>query len=407
MKRLVKVVPLMVVMALMVSCGSSSNEATGDESGVTTIDGLPRATSPVVDSVTGNLAVLPTKAVSVAKATTGILMRTFGDAGNTFTSGQSMAACQASNQLKQLFNAAANGDKILCYIQNTYKNYPNSDVIYDGNFHAFDLNVMGGPDHIKMKITKNASGRVTNFEFFACSGGTENQYISQTISGSDFEMTSKNIWNDGGGTGGQITNVTGTLNSDGNFTSTKRLEFSNYWGDNNYGGWSEGTFDQEAAGYAYNGYEKGTFSDGQNSGSYENRVYSLGQLIDTNDSADIDEYDIGLLAMGDGAAHLFVWGTDGVNEWDNGAEGETLGWDGDTKLDDNTVSYVSDVETETPVEAGSQPSVTFTEGDSDYYDCGDESEETIEPDMETLGQVCANYELGYDWVNCWDLTAEE
>ena len=288
---------LLLVLSLAgYSCGGGGT--TTPTTGITTVDGMPRATSPVVSDTSAMIA-----GKSLSKdATTGILMGTLGDPDNTFAPGQSMPACEAANHLREVLNGAAQADMILCYVQNIVANDTTGELstIYDGNYHVFGLTVTGDeqgqtPDHIKMKIVKTGDN-ITEFEMFACSGGTQIEYLHQTISGSAFAMTSKGYHQDAGGAGWHQVDVSGTLNSSGYYTAKEiSQKNSGAWGAGDY--WNEATVNQYADSITYDGYDTGHFTNEGFTGSFTNRVYARAQLIDPNTSASNTSYDIGLVLL--------------------------------------------------------------------------------------------------------------
>lgn len=392
---------LLLVLSLAgYGCGGGGTTTTA--TGITTVDGMPRATSPVVSDAS---AMVAGKALS-KDATTGILMRTLGDPDNTFTAGQSMPACEAANHLREVLNGAAQADMILCYVQNIVASDTTGQLptIYDGSYHIFGLTITGEeqgqtPDHIKMKIVKTGDN-ITEFEMFACSSGTQVEYLHQTISGSAFAMTSKGYHQDASGSGRHQVGVSGTLNSSGYYTAKEiSQKNSGTWEGNTY--WNEATVNQYVDSITYDGYDTGHYTDPNTGydGSYTNRVYAQAQLIDPNASASNTSYDIGLIALGDGAAHSVM-----ANLWAEGqlwSEDVTQGWLGDTKEQDDTVSWYANVTGVTPPEAGTAPTIEFT-GD-EIYGCDGAEEVAVTGDQTTMDAACQRFQLGWDWINCYEL----
>lgn len=389
---------LLAVSMGMYGCGSSGDGTT--TTGITTIDGMPRATSPVVSEAS---PMVVGKALS-KDATTGILMRTLGEAGNTFGPGQSMPACEGANHLREVLNGAAQADMILCYVQNIVADDTTGQLstIYDGSYHTFGLTITGDeqgqtPDHVKMKIVKTGDN-ITEFEMFACNSGAQMEYLHQTISGSAFAMTSKGNYQNAGGSGWHQVDVSGTLNSSGYYTAKEiSQKNSGTWGAGEH--WNEATVNQYADSIAYDGYDTGHFTSDGFTGSFTNRVYAQAQLIDPNTSASNTSYDIGLIAMGDGAAHSIM-----ANEWAEGQvwqADETEGWLGDTKMQDDTVSWYADVTGVTPSEAGAAPTIAFA-GD-EIYGCDGTEEVAVAGDQTAMDAACQRFQLGWDWINCYAL----
>lgn len=407
-KTMVVAASLLMVIGFMAGCGSSGSSSS-DTPNITTVDSLPRATSPVVSGTSGSISA---KDVSLEKASavTGVNLKNMSS--STFGRTSSMDLCQAANQTKQVIENAAMADMILCNIQTIVANDTTGQLatIYDGNYHVFGLSASGGdgetPDHVKAKITKTGDV-VTGFEMFACKSGTQKEYINQAITGTGVTITSKGKHGSAsnGWYGRHQIEVTGVLNSSGYFTS-KSMELDQYGGQAEGAAtqWSEATVTQYADKMVFDGYDSGSPPTG---GTYQNRVYAQYQLIDSNSSATNSLYDIGLIAVGNGAAHGFfnstpVSGTPWTAEY-------TAGWNGDTLLADNTVTVGStttlwyDLVTSTSPRnvSATAPSIEFTT--SQTYACNETEEVQITANETALNTACSRFTFGHTWVDCYNV----
>lgn len=400
MKNLLKVLLLAAMVSLAAACGSSGSSSSDDTPQISTVDGLPRATSPVVTNSSGSISAPKGMSAAKAAATTGVALS--GMTSSTFTTGDSMDLCQAANQTRKVVNNAAMADLMLCYVQNIVASDASGQLadIYDGSYHVFGLSMVGGeegtPDHVKMKIVKTGDA-ITGFEMFACSGGSQLEYLSQTISSNTVSIVSKGFYAGQNGSGGHQIEVSGTLNSTGYFTA-KTMELDQYGGQTQGSPtqWSEATVAQYADKIVFNGYDSGSWQGSD----FQNRVYSEYELIDGNSSAANSSYDIGLIAVGHGAAHgIFSSGS-----W-SGSE-QSLGWNADTKLGDNTVTigststtWVSQVEATDPRAVSTIPTIAFT--GSQVYNCADTEEVEVTVNETALQTACSKLNLGQDWIDCF------
>lgn len=401
-------------LGLLAACGGvtgtvSTSPGSQAGSGISTIDQLPLATSPVAAEASSS-----SLAKSFAKATTGINLSTLGS--DTFDTDSSLAACEMSARFRHAFNAAAQGDRILCYIQNTFEANPDLGIdIYNGAPHVFDLTMInaaegedGGPSKIQMQITRGADGlTIADFVLHACMETTQTEFIHQTVTDSIFTMTSKNSSTQTDGQGSEAISVSGTLEN-GRFVGSKTIEGRFAWeSTDGFNGHAGGTVTQTSDTIAYSGYESGTYSAGNGSGSFSHRIFSSAQLLDGN-SGSATAYNLGLLAIGDGAAHVILSGSHsgplGDFSW---SDDVTQGWNGDTKIPDDVAAaaYLTVVNAgEVPAE-GTASTVAF-DGAGESFDCTTTGT-PIEVDLAALRTACANLELGYEWVNCWEIIARD
>ncbi|PIR26774.1 MAG: hypothetical protein COV43_00530 [Deltaproteobacteria bacterium CG11_big_fil_rev_8_21_14_0_20_42_23] len=314
--------------------------------------------------------------------------------------------CEVGNLLKQTINDGGQADKIGCYMNKTLEaNDYVVATVCDGTARIVGLDFPsggdGGPDHIKFSCT--ASGGVfTSYSLWACSGGTQNEYISKTI-GSDGSVSITSIGNfsDGGGsTGWHSVSASGELssNNDGSYASKTITSSMRFIGDNNYTG--QMTLEQAASSFVLSGFQTGTFSEG----SFTNRMYSTGQLIENNTATDFDDYNIQNLAYGDGAASLILSATFGEDTF---SMEEVQSWNGDTTEAEASNDYT------VAAGAGTVPSVeavsiSFT-GDA-AYDClgTEEASLTIPTAIATEDEsnVCARFGLNHSWFDCYTETGD-
>lgn len=431
----------------VVGCGGSSSGTSSSSGGsssggspqLATVDDLPTATGPVESSSSSSLSLASSDAAFLA--TTGMPLR--DTSGDDFDSTTSLAACEMFNMTKASIQNAARGDLSLCYVKNMFPIFLSvSDTeidIYDGEYHVIafddsgldvgdDENEMDAPDHVKFKIVKNSSGLITGFEMFSCKDGAQVEYINQTISGTDFSMTSKGTHSGNDGSSEYETVVSATLNSENRFIDTKEIVMkfvANFGVDEQ---WGIMRFNQMSDSATLTGYMNGTFSQGENSHEFTNQVVGSVQLIDPNQEG--DEYDIGILALGDGAIGFAMNGDDWSHE-------DSEAWLGDTRVVTESSDFLDDVQAATLPEE-TMPTLSFAGAQA--YDCGDDAETTIvfadllndegsasenseqgstgsdSDDAELTDaeieehqegfQACSNLQMPYDWINCWENSGE-
>lgn len=391
-----------LAIAMIASCGGSGSSSSSDAT-FESISDLPSATSAMASGSTPSIA-----SKSVAKAaTTGLALGSVSEAD--FSANSSMGACEMVNIVKESIGSAAQADMILCYVATMNDSFDgltdaNGDEIdvYDGEYHVFNLNISDddyAPSRIKMKIAKNAAGSITSFEMFMCanSGDTlvQNEYTSQTISGSDFSMRAVGNHSDAEGTGSHSVDVSGTLNSGGEFLERAiTISNSGTWGGSENS--SYGVFTQTPAAFDFSGFRYGTYIDPQQqTGTYQDAIYGNGELLGDNSS------NIQLLAMGDGAVQYASEGGSGEDIW---AHAGTDSWDGDTTLAVDSNDYTESAS------AGSLPSVSTVSiafADSETWDCTDDVSVGIvdlpEANQETLNATCSAYVFDHEWIQCWDV----
>ena len=389
------------------ACGGSSSSSTSDDAAddtstaqFATIDDLPQASDPVVSSASSLVS------GDSLYATTGLVLSEMGP--GSFDSDSSLAMCEIGNTIKSLFNEAVMGDLILCFVQNIFNNSTGDINIYDGQEHIFAPEFAAGEAFtVKLRITKDSvTDSVTDFQMWACEGGVQTEYISQTISGSDFTMTSLYTYNDEFGTGGFSLAVDGDLNSEGNFTSkTIASSYSSEWaeGGSGYGSKTvEQRFDQVAVSMFDAGEWSFTSAEGTQGGIYSNRAYGVAELLFTDSLA--------TLAIGDGAASGVSAGTftgdfGGGQVFSEAYEDDFLeSFNGDTTAVDADGNNFTDIAAAGTIPAtSSEPTIAFS-GDQ-AWDCDDTGNAavTIAVDESSVMQACSHLQLGWEWVPCWSI----
>jgi hypothetical protein len=343
-------------------------------------------------------------------ATTGMALGSDPD----FSQGDSLAACNMYNMTKGALAQAAKGDLILCYVQALASQAEDSVDVYDGNFHAFNLNFDDGdqggngpPDLIKFRVVKNSSGEITDFTMYACRNGQQAFYLNQSINGTSLTMTSI----DSDSRGGEHVEVAGSLNGSGQFEGTKTIDIQSTYADNTHGfdGHNSVHFEQTSDTVLAHGYNTGSFSGGFTdpsshvaftcTGSHTDSGYAKAELLNG------DATDIGDMAVGDGAAKNQNSGSNSCSGSSGSFTGswnqtDVIAWNGDTLLDEPTNDFVSAVQDQTLDSAGTV-TVAFT-GDQ-VYDCSDTPTITITGRASDVTQ-CANLNLDHSWVDCYTLT---
>ena len=385
--------------------GDSNDSAGSDVPTIETLGGLPRATGPVTAPSAAASAAPVTKA-----ATMGMNLRTTDAAA--FSADSSMGACQSYNYVRTIVGAAAEADMVMCFVDyiDTHEGFIDTGTdIYDGAWHIFKLDVTndpGAPDKVKMRVAKNEAGSITSLEMFMCKDGTQNGYALQMIDGAAFALqtTGSSVTAEGGGW--YRINVDGMLNPSGTFaTKTIVNKASGIWGGNAQ--WQESTLTHTPSAFAFTGYEAGEYTGVGGTGTYQNAGYAEGELIDTNTSFTGDTYDIGQLAIGDGAVKYLLQGAEGGTSY-----GPTAGldaWYGDTRLPvaaptDETPFYVAAIGGTPPDAGAAAPDITFASGET--WDCSDDvATAAAIPTMNgaAMNTACQRYMLDHERVNCWEI----
>lgn len=371
------------------ACGSSSGGSTNSSSdGVSTVADLPLASSPVVSDGSASLSSKGLHALTKALASNGVVLKTMGN--SSFNTNSSLAMCEYANMLKQSLNEAVQGDTILCYVKQMDDDFSavSGLNVYDGNPHVFNITFSdedsGSDFPVKLQITRDSAGSISDFKMWSCENGSQSEYLHQSISGSDFTLTSKYV--DGGGAWRGSTTVTGTLNSSNQFTA-KTIVNSNSYTESNSSGYGSRTVVQGADSATISAWDKGTWSWGDGTGAFQRSFCSNGELL--NPSL------ISTIAVGSGAATGAVSGS-----YDGGTYNDTFsqGWNGDTTLAESN-AFLTGLTCTAP-DVGTEPTIAFT-GD-EVFDCGISGATTLTVNGTDIMAACEDLSLGWEWVNCWD-----
>jgi len=319
---------------------------------------------------------------------------------SAFDVNSSIAMCRTANAVKQAINDAALGDILLCFVQTMASSglFGLSDAqFYDGVFHTFALTSAAGLiDHFRVKVLRNTLGQITDFTMQTCANGTLTGFLSQTIQSNTMTMHSEGSVAAENIAGTYQIDVRGELNTNRLYTSKTVLTGSvlNFFG-NTYRG--EQVFVQGANTYTLSGYEAGAYTFNGFSGNFENQLYASGQLIDGNVSPSASTYDIGLLALGDGAATTILSNTFDTEQF---TFNDVQSWNGDTTAIVASNEHTSAAQSGTPPNI-SIPNIQFT-GD-EVYDCSAIPEATLTLDVTAIENACAHLTLGHQWIDCWNI----
>lgn len=410
-KILAPIFALVISLLLLNACGSSSSTPASTESTptITSLSDLPKATSPM-ESASANIS----KSLSIGKAgtaTTGLNI--ISTKASSFSSASSIGACNTFNNVKQGIKSAAQADMIMCFvgaINDAAKFAGMTDAdgnaidIYDSQYHTFNMNITGddgAPDKVKLKITKNAAGAITNFEMFMCKTGSQSEYTSQVIDGSGLTMHAIGRFSDGFGSGWHKVDVIGTLNADRVFTS-KTITVQNNGTFNGNQNWAEGILTQTPGAFEYRGYHAGYFQEGAPVPNQEYQ-YGLGQML--NDTST----DMRNFAMGDGAVQYHQQGYCPQCEGQAFSQGGTNAWLGDTGAPLWTNDYYDTAFAytySTPAVQTTMIDIAFTT-DQTWSDCGNASVDGTLPatPYSDLSTTCAQYSsmssADGNWIDCY------
>jgi hypothetical protein len=289
-------------------CGSSTSS-----SALSTLSGLPKATSPVAD--TGGSVVL------ASAATTGVPVMATVDAD--WGAATSRGFCESTSLIRDAFRQAGNPDKVLCYIgvmQNENSLAANLD---DGSYHYYTVSGTGDVNahdlKVKFKIVKGSDGKISDFTMFSCQNGTaQTEYMNETITASDVTLTSVQSSSNDLGDWASRTTVTGTINSSGAWTS-KVIAISQTGsggsGGTAYTSSQEATITQHVSSIILDAFRTGTYGGHPN----VSKIYSEMQTLNTDA--------LSTFALGEGSSHVDI-------DYNNGAftSTTTTSWDGDTKI---------------------------------------------------------------------------
>lgn len=420
-----------VALTAMVGCGSGTTSSDTSSAtttvSVSTLADLPSATGAVTSGATTSVN------KGVAKLGASDTSMPFGSITSTdFDSTMSLAACEMFNLSKTAINEAAQGDLIQCYVTSTFDAFASTNGIdlFDEQFHIFALNFDGadsngsgendgGPDKIKVKAKKDANGNIVYFEMFACKDNAQEMYLLQTISGTDFSMTTVFLGSEGTNTYSDKATVTGTLNSSGDFvdmvsalSTPKVIHMQHVFGNTANGDdfWGDLTFNQSASGATLTGTMSGSNTFNSETCTFTDNVAGSVSLVEGNASGTTD-YQIGLLGLGDGAVKAsFTGGCGSSDTWE---ETETEAWtaaDGMALSNAAASDYYEDVAAVT-LTAKEEPTIALT-ADQTWAACGTATAEAtvVFAELEAAAATgasplasCSNLELNHDHIDCWHI----
>ncbi|PIR16407.1 MAG: hypothetical protein COV46_08505 [Deltaproteobacteria bacterium CG11_big_fil_rev_8_21_14_0_20_49_13] len=339
-----------------------------------------------------------------------------------------MAACETFNVVKDSIVSAAQADQILCYVKSMNDSFvglrdANGDDIdlYDGQPHIFNMSFAAdegeyseGPSKIKMQIAKDSAGNIVSFKMFMCSNDTgtnvQNEYTDQTINGSAFSMAAIGNFVSAQWSGSHQVVVTGTLDANGAFTE-KTISMKNTGGatgDDSNTNWQEATLVQTPSAFTISGYQKGTYSNEGNIGSYEQKAYGEGEMLGDTSAV------ITNLAMGDGAVNVdlqYTWSNPlGSGTYDPSAE--VFAWLGDTLAAVNPTSdssFYAAAAAGTIPTAASSVSISFTAAQT--WDCSDDEAVAVDlPEISgsEMDAACSQYgSMSRGWIDCYSTIQPE
>lgn len=348
---------------LLVSCSGSDDSSVLSGS---TISTLPSNTDPVVGESSSGFSTLA--------ALTGLKLDQWGNASN-WQSGNSRAMCEVGQILKESLAEAMNPDKIKCYV-GAVAQFNNFGTIDDGNDVYFQLvNFPESPSlapRIKMKITKNSSGRIDRFEMWSCfdhngSNFVQSEYILQTID-SNLAITSytKHTGSDGSTTYGGTSTVNGTLNSSYQWLS-KSMSLAREYNSTGATHQQEVDITQRSSSFVVSGYNAGTWGQDR----FTNALYAVVQGLDMSSPKNI--------ALGDGTASFNLdWCFDSDSDTDCSDESGPNryvstgvdSWNGDTQVNLSSASdgdYFSEVSGAVVPSVSSVSTISFSGGE--VWDC--------------------------------------
>jgi hypothetical protein len=401
--------------------GSSSTSATG----ISTLDALPAATGPVVGGGGSGLV----RHFSNLSSTAGTKLSDMGNSVN-FGATDSRAFCENSNLIKQVIKEASGPDKILCYISAMKATgiIPSSENVYDGNWHHWALSGMdadgdGNPDPgaplVKFRITKDSSGKISDFKMYSCfgeSGGNpvQSEYISQSFSGSSATVTSKYIGSESTATFGAEVTASGEVNSSGEWIS-KNLVARNYHNDSGSSFSMFMDMNQYADYITLSGYQKGAFTFDVDFGSgpssttftFDNKMDTYVELINPENLSD--------LALGHGSSKVDIVMTM-TGDLFNYSESFVESWNGDTRQIDLSGPYVANVSSATLMSSSAPSAITFGAGEDWDCDVSSISETVadmndgnlISTGMGVAMMACEDkFGSGSEWIDCSDVGVPE
>lgn len=413
MRKAIVISTVAILALALVGCGGASGGAVPNGNPTATdVSQLPNATSPMA-STSASISSAPKNIYKSAATGLNLLSAT----SSSFQSTDSMAGCQAANVIKDTIVSASQADQILCYVKamndqlGSITSGGRSVDVYDGEWYILNLNIAGedggdgAPNRVKMQIVKNADGNITSFKMYMCrdinSVPTQNEYTSQTLDGTTFAMHARGNFISAEWSGGHQVDVAGTVDASGAFTQ-KTITVRNSGTSNSDTNWQEATLTQTPGAWTLSGYQKGSFTSVEATGTYQEAAYGAGQMLGDTST------DPANLALGDGAVNVdSVYTFDsqfGSGSFDPVAE--AFAWLGDSM---EKVLPATDSSFYAVAVAGTIPtpaanfSITF---DSDQtWDCNDEAGITTvtlpEVQNSALQTACSKYEKNHEWIDCF------
>jgi hypothetical protein len=399
-------IALALIPGLILTTGCSKKSSSAATSTSTTaassISALPKSTGKVVSSGSSSLL----KSDKLAReaefygraATTG---ETFKKAtGTDWGSTHSRAFCETTSMVKDLYTEAAEPDRILCYIGGMKKKEKFSADVEDGNYHFYKL-LKDGTENLRVKFRVVKDGDlITTFEMFTCAnfngtGFEQESYLNQVNTSTESTIDTKHLMKmssedmDGDGTNDE-TNFGGKLNVKGNINSSKQWTSKIITGEKftSFGsGSNKSTFGTSAKitqgidTLTLEGYYGGNFNMSTFSMTFNNKFYSLAQLIGSDK--------VETFALGDGSSRFSVdFKIGGVA---SDSMNTTQSWTGDDRLPLATASegtYYSQVNDKTLPTQDNPEVLTF--GTTESWDCTSDAfkEATLDANVQSELDLC-------------------
>lgn len=396
-----KIVSLLISISFVCFSLGCSSDSSGDATlAGSSIASLPANTDPVAATTSQGLA---KQAIDALAAVTGLKLSEWANTAN-WQAGNSRAMCEVGQALKEALSEAMNPDKIKCYVGAVHSSGGLGNVTIDDGSDVF-FRLVNFPENpnmqprIKLKITKDATGRINRFEMWSCfefdgTNYSQSEYILQTI-GTDRSVSSysKHAGSSGSETYGGISNITGVLNDSFQWTS-KSMSLQRSWTDGSASNSQDVAVTQKSGSFVVNGYNAGSW--GQD--IFSNAFYAEVQGLNLSNPKDI--------ALGDGSASYNLdWCFDSNSNSSCADEGggnrhqsvNIDSWNGDTRANLGTASdgdYHSAVASATVPTVSTVAAVNFT-GD-EVWDCSASS--FLDADMTNMDDPST--QLGAAFQTC-------
>lgn len=401
------------------ACGNNNNSPAPNSPaiGISTLSNLPLPLDPVV-SQSANTSLSSMRA-NVGNNTGKPLALGAYD-NTTFTSSDSLLACETIDRTIESLNSLASGSLPYCITKNIgdkfSQEFPN---LYDGQPHVVNaiLTVNGqiskeGSSRSKVIVNRDSSNIIRELTTYICGVDGNNvahefAYFHQTIAeDGTFNMYFKGM--DGGGQtnngfGWHIATIDGKLkfseNTSGDtstvtgvFVGTKTMDVKQTWIDTAHGlnNYYETHLIQKPNTMEYNGYTVFNYTDQNNqAATFSTRISSLADLIQLDPSLNIFHSDS--TALGNGAGTLIANDGSSTNTF-------TEGWNALTLLVDNSAgqSFLDTLSQE----GASPPSIPntpltetltgFTGNEADDCTTSETNIPTINIEIGSVGLQCEN-----------------